>query len=154
MDDRSTPNGRDGSMSRWLALPGATAPASPVSAPRTAAPGRTGDGICALAAIIILYQAILMLEEILLLCGGGFYYSLCDAYIPLALSERIAHLHYGLNSPEPSAPASSILWPLLLAPFSATVVHVFVPLAINVLAAAATGALFTRVALYATRNAE
>ncbi len=63
---------------------------------------------------------------------GGFSYSLDDAYIHLALAQQIAHGHYGINPGEPSSPASSILWPFLLAPFSWMPLHQWVPLAFNV----------------------
>ncbi len=74
---------------------------------------------------------IALLACILILNNGTFAYTLDDAYIHLSLSEQIARGHYGLNAAEYSSPASSILVPILLAPFSGTPVHAFVPLAVN-----------------------
>ena len=65
---------------------------------------------------------------ILLLNGGHFAYSLDDPYIHLALAENLAAGHYGLNLDEPSSPSSSILWPLLLAPFTRWAGYEWVPL--------------------------
>jgi hypothetical protein len=59
------------------------------------------------------------LAAIVLLNGGHFTYALDDAYIHLALARNIAHGHYGVNAGEFAAPASSALWPFLLAPFAA-----------------------------------
>lgn len=50
---------------------------------------------------------------------GQFTFSLDDPYIHLALAENLLSGHYGINSTEYSAPSSSILWPLLIAPISA-----------------------------------
>jgi hypothetical protein len=46
---------------------------------------------------------------------GQFSFSLDDPYIHLALAQKLQMGHYGLNSAEYSAPASSILYPILLA---------------------------------------
>jgi hypothetical protein len=64
---------------------------------------------------------------------GHFTYSLDDPYIQLALSENLAHGHYGLNAGEPSSPSSSPVWPFLLVPFAGTPAHAFVPLIWNML---------------------
>jgi hypothetical protein len=72
------------------------------------------------------------------LTQGHFVYSLDDAYIHLALAERIAQGHYGINLGEVSAPASSIVWPFLLAPFSRASFFEYVPLVFNLFAAAGT----------------
>ncbi|MBI1309439.1 MAG: hypothetical protein GC129_06320 [Proteobacteria bacterium] len=50
--------------------------------------------------------------------GGYFGYTLDDAYIHLAQAEGIWAGGWGVNPGEASAPSSSFLWPLLLAPFS------------------------------------
>jgi len=62
-----------------------------------------------------------------------FVYALDDPYIHLALSEQIAHGHYGINPQEYSSPSSSVLWPFLLAPFAGTTMHPYVPLILNIL---------------------
>ncbi len=81
-----------------------------------------------LASIVLLVVISLEVVAILLLNEGHFAYVIDDAYIHLALSERIAHGHYGLNPGEAAAPASSLLWPFLLAPFASFEWHALVPL--------------------------
>ncbi|MBK1658519.1 hypothetical protein [Paracraurococcus ruber] len=75
---------------------------------------------------------------------GAIFYTLDDPYIHLALAERIAHGHYGMNLDEVTAPASSILWPFLLLPGVGTAWHVWLPLAINLACGAATCVLLGR----------
>lgn len=65
---------------------------------------------------------------------GHFVYGLDDPYIHLALSEQIAHGHYGINPTEYSSPASSIVWPFLLAMFAGSALHPYVPLLLSVAA--------------------
>src|ERR1700761_238001 len=88
------------------------------------------------------FAALLALElaAILTLNHGMLVYSLDDAYIHLALAGRIWSGTYGINAHEISAPASSILWPFLLAPFSAlpAVVYTLVPGLLNIAAACLT----------------
>ena len=62
---------------------------------------------------------LLLLGAAVLYCTGGhFTYTLDDPYIHLALAQKIGQGHYGINLSEPSAPSSSVLWPLLMVPFS------------------------------------
>ena len=68
-------------------------------------------GVTALALVV-------ELVAVLRRTGGHFVYSLDDAYIHLALADRIAHGSYGLNAGEASSPSSSVIWPFLLAPFT------------------------------------
>jgi hypothetical protein len=80
--------------------------------------------------------SLLLLVPLLLLglqvyWTAGITYSLDDAYIHLALARHILHGHYGINAGEFSAPASSILWPFLLAPFAATPFYEWMPLILN-----------------------
>ncbi|MFM7204638.1 MAG: hypothetical protein ACKO6N_28025 [Myxococcota bacterium] len=63
--------------------------------------------------------------------GGLLTYTLDDPYIHLALAENIWRGHYGVNMEEVSAPSSSILWPLLLAPLAGTGLGIWWPLVIN-----------------------
>jgi hypothetical protein len=88
------------------------------------------------------FAAILAAElaAILALNHGMLVYSLDDAYIHLALAARIWTGTYGINVHEVSAPASSILWPFLLAPFSALPMraYILVPCVLNILAASFT----------------
>ncbi len=66
--------------------------------------------------------------------NGHFLFALDDPYIHLALSDGIAHGHYGINPGEFSSPSSSVLWPYLLAPFAASPLHPYTPLLLNLLA--------------------
>ena len=77
--------------------------------------------------------------------GGALTYSLDDPYIHLALSDGIAQGHFGIEPRELSAPSSSILWPVLLAPASALPVHEFLPLVLNLAALFTTLGLFARI---------
>ena len=104
-------------------------------------PGRPGR----LAPVCLWIPVLLLLVgcayEIIAIRGttqGHFVYSLDDAYIHLALAERIAQGHYGINLGEVSAPASSIVWPFLLAPFAGASYFEYLPLVFNLFAAAGT----------------
>jgi hypothetical protein len=88
---------------------------------------------------------VVELVAILVLTGGAYSYSLDDPYIHLALAERIAGGHYGINLGEASAPASSILWPFLLAGLAWLPGFAFLPLGLNTLAAAATLFVYTQI---------
>ena len=79
---------------------------------------------------------VMTVSAILLLNGGQFAYTLDDPYIHLALAERIAEGHYGLNLEEPSSPSSSILWPLMLAPFAHMAIFEWMPLVFGALSIA------------------
>ncbi len=62
---------------------------------------------------------------------GHLIYALDDPYIHLALAEKLARGHYGINFTELSSPSSSILWPFLLIPFAGTALHPYLPLLWN-----------------------
>jgi len=96
------------------------------------------------APAILLAAAAAILSAVLSQNGGVLAYALDDAYIHLALSEQIAQGHYGLAAAAPSSPASSILYPFLLAPFAAFPFHAWAPLVINALALAATAVVLSR----------
>ena len=81
---------------------------------------------------------------ILAMNHGMLVYTLDDAYIHLALAERIWAGTYGINLHEVAAPASSFLWPFLLAPFSRLQWFTLVPLVVNVIAASLTVTVFVR----------
>jgi hypothetical protein len=70
-----------------------------------------------LAGFIVLL--VIELTAILILNNGHFVFTLDDPYIHLALAENIWHGHYGVNLQEYSAPSSSILWPIRIAPLTA-----------------------------------
>ena len=78
--------------------------------------------------------AVVLAVQVHFTCG--LVYSLDDPYIHLALARQILHGHYGINPGEFAAPSSSILWPLLLAPFAFTRLSEFLPLVINLAALA------------------
>jgi hypothetical protein len=68
----------------------------------------------------------------LVMTGGTWSYTLDDPYIHLRLSEMLWEQGtYGINPGAAAAPSSSIVWPFLLAPFSPTPLHQYVPLLIN-----------------------
>ncbi len=92
-------------------------------------------------AVFLVLCGILM-ASIFVLNDGHFSYTLDDPYIHLALAENIAHGHYGINMSEVSAPASSILWPILLAPVANLPFGQFIPLFINIAASLGTIAVF------------
>ena len=77
-------------------------------------------------------------SDLLEINGGKLVYSLDDPYIHLALARHIAAFHYGINVGEAAAPASSILYPFLLAAFVPFGAEEFAPLVVNALALAAT----------------
>ena len=58
----------------------------------------------------------LILAIILWANNGALTFVLDDPFIYLAMAENIIQGHYGVNLSEPSSPASSILWPFILAP--------------------------------------
>ncbi|MCK4547206.1 MAG: hypothetical protein KAW17_07170 [Candidatus Eisenbacteria sp.] len=99
------------------------------------------------ALYVWVFLAILIAEIVALLAlnGGNFAYTLDDAYIHLALAENIAHGHYGVNASEVSAPASSILWPFLLAPFASWEVGHYVPLILNIVFSICVLSVFARI---------
>lgn len=97
------------------------------------------------AALAVVPFAILLLL-VLWSTNGNFTYTLDDPYIHLALAKNIWHGHYGINASEFSAPSSSILWPFLLAPFSAIgPIFEYVPLVLNFICLLATIAVIFRI---------
>lgn len=90
------------------------------------------------------------LQAIAFVLAGTFEYPLDDVYIHLAMAEGIAHGHYGVNPGEFVAASSSVLYPLLLAPFPGTVLQWLLPLIWNTLAVIACGWLWGRLVATAT----
>lgn len=84
------------------------------------------------------------LVAILIANDGVFVYTLDDPYIHLQFSTQLWRGHFGLIPEEISSPSSSVLWPLLLAPFSSFAFHQFVPLLLNVAATFGSLALWRR----------
>lgn len=74
----------------------------------------------------------LVLAQILAFNDGHLVYALDDSYIGYALAEEIARGNYGINPGEPSSPASTLLWPFLLAPLLGLPGGIWLPLALNV----------------------
>jgi hypothetical protein len=94
---------------------------------------------------VLFFLTVVLVESICILhINGSIFYTQDDPYIHLALSEKIAEFHYGINIGEPSAPSSSILWPFLLAAFARFTWHPLVPLAVNIAAQATTMAMLYR----------
>lgn len=89
----------------------------------------------ALALGLMAAALVAELAAILWLNRGVFVYSFDDAYVHLALAERLAGGHYAINPGEAASPSSSIAWPLLLVPLARTMVGGFVPLLLNAAAA-------------------
>jgi len=109
---------------------------------------RSGRLAAAIGVGFVLLVFLVELAAILILNAGHFTYTLDDAYIHLALAERIHGGHYGVNAGELAAPSSSIVWPFLLAPLAPWAVGEYLPLLINLGAALGTAfilnALLTR----------
>lgn len=103
----------------------------------------------AIAVLLLLMLAELL--AILWLNQGVFVFSLDDPYIHLALAENLLHGHYGVNLQEYSAPSSSILWPLLIAPFSAWSAAGWYVLLLNTVFAVCSLWAFDRILLQAER---
>ena len=83
---------------------------------------------------VVFLCLIFVILKIVQINDGHIVYTLDDPYIHLTLSEHIASLHYGINSQEFSSPASSIIWPFILAALgSGTSFHQYLPLALNIL---------------------
>lgn len=94
---------------------------------------RAGLGLAARVAAPLFFLAATLglLIAMLGATGGHFSYTLDDSYLSLALAERLAQFHYGLNLGAVAAPVASILWPILLVPGSGSAWHPYLPLAIN-----------------------
>lgn len=110
-------------------LPAETVPPGPAGRPRPAAltPERVLLGV---VGTVMAGATVLVARR-----TGGFSYTLDDPYIHLRVAQQIARGHYGMNPGEASAPASSALWPFLLAPVARWGFAIWAPLA---LAAACT----------------
>ena len=68
------------------------------------------------AAVVLTGAAILlMVWSVVQACGGMFIYPLDDVYIHLSLAETILDGGYGVNAGEYASPASSIVYPYLVA---------------------------------------
>jgi hypothetical protein len=111
----------------------------PLSSGREAKTLERRLGLIVVAALMLLIVATA--ATILVLCQGHLIYSLDDPYISLALSDQIAHGHYGINAGESASPSSSILYPFVLAAFAWAPWQDWVPLFVNSIAACATGIL-------------
>lgn len=97
--------------------------------------------LAALSAILVLA----LVEVLAWRIAGVFEYPLDDVYIHLAIASGLADGGYGINTGEAASAASSILYPFLLLPFPDTEFQRYLPLAWNVIGAAACGWLWGRV---------
>lgn len=91
-----------------------------------------------IAAAVLLGLVGIELAAVMWLNNGVLVYTLDDPYIHLALAENIWRGHYGVNLLEASAPASSIAWPFLLAPFAGSASAPYLLFALNCSFAIAT----------------
>lgn len=98
--------------------------------------------LCVASAAALSVIVATVLGAILWLCDGHLIYSLDDPYISLALGWHIGHGHYGINAGEAASPASSILYPFLLAAFAWASWQQWVPFIVNAAAAIGTGVAF------------
>ncbi len=89
---------------------------------------------------LLVFASIVFLEILITLFmnHGKMTYTMDDPYIHLSLAENIWRGHYGINLTEYSAPASSIIWPFMLAPFSYLSFFEWIPLIFNIIFAALT----------------
>ena len=120
-----------------------------MSSSRVAAAPSRGRAIAATPAAVLALGVwgLLVLAiagGMLALPHGRLGYTLDDPYIHLALAERIARGHYGINLGEVTAPSSSMLWPFLLLPGVGTAGHAWLPLGIGLVCGAATAGLVGR----------
>ncbi|MFH1514179.1 MAG: hypothetical protein ABIG42_01835, partial [bacterium] len=106
--------------------------------------GKTGNDRILKWLPVTIFSVICVIELIAILIKnqGHFGYTLDDAYIHLALAENIVKGHYGVNLGEYSAPASSIIWPVIIAPFARMSFGYYFPLLINFLASIGTILIF------------
>ncbi|RMF38681.1 MAG: hypothetical protein D6754_06990, partial [Alphaproteobacteria bacterium] len=104
--------------------------------------GATGRRYPALAALISLVTFATLQALALWRTGGAFEYPLDDVYIHLSMAAQIVKGGYGVNDGEYASAASSILYPLLLTPFSETGFHRYLPLIWNTAAVIAAGWLW------------
>jgi hypothetical protein len=109
---------------------------------------RASRALMLVAPCIFLLFVASTFKQIRTLDEGHLVYALDDPYIHLALSEQIAHGHYGINPGEPASPSSSILWPFLLAPLAGHASHIYLPLALNIV----FGSLATLLIAYAVNR--
>jgi hypothetical protein len=87
-----------------------------------------------LTVLLFILPVGLLLLAALVINHGQMIYTLDDPYIHIDLARQIFSGHYGINPDEFSAPSSSVLWPLLLAPFTPLGnVQLWVPLILNLL---------------------
>jgi hypothetical protein len=124
------------------------APANPTSHPdcvqeAVSAPD-PGAALPYFAAGLFLAVTTAVVLSLMTLTGARFMYSLDDPYIHLALAERLAGGHYGINLGEVTSPSSSVIWPFLLVPGVGLSLHKHLPLAINLVAGAGVAVLLGR----------
>lgn len=70
------------------------------------------------AVFIFFVPAGVLFLSIMMMNHGVMIYTLDYPYIHMKMARNIWAGHYGVNAGEYSAPSSSIIWPVLLAPFS------------------------------------
>jgi hypothetical protein len=90
--------------------------------------------------VVLLWSALFAAELAAMVaqCDFRLVFALDDAYIHLAVADRILSGGYGVNAGEYSSPSSSIIWPYVLALTQVVHLGAFGPLLINAAAACAT----------------
>lgn len=109
------------------------------------APGRDrGDAPWWLVALCLISALLTFagLQTAARIFAGVFEYPLDDVYIHLAMAEEITRGHYGVNPGEAVGASSSVIYPLLLLPFSGTDVQWMLPFFWNLAALALAAWLF------------
>jgi hypothetical protein len=91
-----------------------------------------------ISSTILILIVIIELASILKINSGIFVYTLDDAYIHLSMAENIANFGYGINLGEFSSCCSSIICPILLAPFTIFTFVTIIPLVLNFLSTLGT----------------
>jgi hypothetical protein len=101
------------------------------------------SGLLYASVAVGLYSAVclVLFVQIRHVTGGHVLFALDDPYIHLALSEQIAAGHYGINPGEAASPASSIVWPFLLAVFARVSWQPLAALGLNFVAGLAAAAM-------------
>lgn len=121
----------------------ATAPSNTLSAPSLS----LGLPLLAVAGAVLGFVA---LQLAAFRIAGVFEYPLDDVYIHLAMASGMAGGTYGVNAGEAASAASSMLYPVLLMPFSGTEAQRMLPLVWNLVGLGLSAGLWGAILAQAT----
>ncbi len=121
----------------------ATAPSNTLSAPSLS----LGLPLLAVAGAVLGFVA---LQLAAFRIAGVFEYPLDDVYIHLAMASGMAGGTYGVNAGEAASAASSMLYPVLLTPFSGTEAQRMLPLVWNLVGLGLSAGLWGAILAQAT----